>query len=168
MRLSSLADYAIVVMTAAAQAHGRCGVDSRLSAGDIGLRTGVPLPTAQKLLGRLAAAGLLESTRGTGGGFTLARPPQDISLADIIEAVEGPIAMTACVEEGPARHDCALESNCRVRPHWGAVNGAIRGALAGVTLASLTHEAPAPFVGGPTGGPSALASSHARDERIQL
>src|SRR3546814_10864591 len=68
----------------------------------------------------------------------LARPAASISLADIIEAVEGPIAMTACIEE--TRHECALEENCRVRPHWSAVNGAIRGALAGVTLDSLAGE----------------------------
>lgn len=141
MRLSSLADYAIVVMSCAARAEARGNDDMRLSATDIALETGVPLPTAQKLLGRLAAAGLLESARGTGGGFALARPAETISLADIVEAVEGPIAMTACVEEGADRHDCALESNCRVRPHWGAVNGAIRGALAGVTLNSLAREA---------------------------
>src|SRR3546814_8047145 len=83
-------------------------------------------------MGRLAGVGLLESARGTSGGFALARPAASISLADIIEAVEGPIAMTACIEE--TRHECALEENCRVRPHWSAVNGAIRGALAGVTL----------------------------------
>jgi FeS assembly SUF system regulator len=139
MRLSSLADYAIVVMSAAARAD-----DARVSATDIAVQTGVPLPTAQKLLGRLAVAGLLDSARGTAGGFALARPAEDISLADIVEAVEGPIAMTACVEEGEGRHDCALESNCRVRPHWGAVNGAIRGALAGVTLTSLSQETPPP------------------------
>lgn len=137
MRLSSLADYAIVVMSAAARAGG----DVRLSATDIAVQTGVPLPTAQKLLGRLAAAGLLESARGTGGGFALARTAETISLADIVEAVERPIAMTACVEEGADRHDCALETTCRVRPHWSAVNGAIRGALAGVSLTSLSREA---------------------------
>jgi len=139
MRLSSLADYAIVVMSAAARAD-----DARVSATDIAVQTGVPLPTAQKLLGRLAGAGLLDSARGTAGGFALARPAEKISLADIVEAVEGPIAMTACVEEGEGRHDCALESSCRVRPHWGAVNGAIRGALAGVTLTSLSQETPPP------------------------
>ncbi|CAN5474159.1 SUF system Fe-S cluster assembly regulator [soil metagenome] len=137
MRLSSLADYAIVVMSCAARATA----DARLSATDIAFQTGVPLPTAQKLLGRLAGAGLLDSSRGTAGGFALARPAEAISLADIVEAVEGPIAMTACVEEGAGRHDCALESSCRVRPHWSAVNGAIRGALAGVSLTSLSREA---------------------------
>src|SRR3546814_17337508 len=104
------------------------------SATMLAAETGVPLPTAHKLMGRLAGVVLLDSARGTGGGFALARPAASISLADIIEAVEGPIAMTACLEE--TRHECALEENCRVRPHWSAVNGAIRGALAGVTLDS--------------------------------
>ncbi|HEY9578634.1 MAG TPA: SUF system Fe-S cluster assembly regulator [Rhizorhapis sp.] len=134
MRLSSLADYAVVVMSAIARHDG----DMRFSATMLADETGVPLPTAQKLMGRLAGVGLLESARGTGGGFALARPAASISLADIIEAVEGPIAMTACIEE--TRHECALEENCRVRPHWSAVNGAIRGALAGVTLDSLAGE----------------------------
>ena len=134
MRLSSLTDYAIVMLSAAA----RTGGDSHVSAATLAEETGVPLPTAQKLMGRLASAGLLESSRGTGGGFRLARDPTLISVADIIEAVEGPIAMTSCVDEG--RHDCGLELACRVRPHWGAVNMAVKGALGGVTLASLAGE----------------------------
>ncbi len=135
MRLSSLADYAVVMMSAAAR---HCGVSGRLNATLLADETGIPLPTVQKLVSRLSSAGLIESTRGTGGGFRLARPPASISLADIIEAVEGPIAMTACVDEG--RHDCLIEENCRVKPHWNVVNGAVRGALAGVSLASLSRE----------------------------
>jgi FeS assembly SUF system regulator len=134
MRLTSLADYAVVMLTAAARRAG----EGWLSASVLADETGVPLATAQRLTGRLAAAGLLRSSRGAEGGFALARAAGEISLADIIEAVEGPIAMTACVDHG--RHDCGLEPECRVRPHWGAVNGAIKGALAGVTLASLAGE----------------------------
>jgi FeS assembly SUF system regulator len=130
MRLSNLSDYAIVMLSAAARA-GSISVSAAMLAEE----TGVPLPTAQKLMGRLAAAGLLASTRGIGGGFRLTRDPSQISLADIVEAVEGPIAMTACVEEG--RHDCGLETACKVRPHWSAVNTAVKGALGGVSLASL-------------------------------
>lgn len=133
MRLSSLADYAVVMMSAAAR---HCGGLARLNATLLAEETGVPLPTVQKLVSRLSAAGLIESSRGTGGGFRLSRPAAAISLADIVEAVEGPIALTACVESG--RHDCGLEGDCRVKPHWGAVNGAVRGALAGVSLASLS------------------------------
>jgi Rrf2 family protein len=133
MRLTSLADYAVVMMAAAAR-HGG-GV--RLSATCLSEETGVPLPTAQKLMGKLAAAGLLSSARGTGGGFLLAREAGGISLADIIEAVEGPIAMTTCVDE--KREDCALDGHCQVKPHVSAVNGAVRGALQGVSLASLAE-----------------------------
>ena len=137
MRLSHLADYAVVLMSAAAR---HCG-GVRVNAGTLAQETGVPLPTAQKLVSLLTRAGLMTSVRGTGGGIRLARPAAAISLADIIEAVEGPIALTACVDE--ARHDCALEGSCRVQPHWGAVNNAVRGALDGVSLASLS-SAPQP------------------------
>jgi len=136
MRLSNMADYAVVMMAAAA----RHGPEARLSAACLSVETGVPLPSAQKLMGRLAAAGLLGSTRGSGGGFVLARAADAISLADIVEAVEGPIALTCCVEE---KHDCALERTCQVRPHWGVVNEAVRDAFARVSLATLTN-APVP------------------------
>jgi FeS assembly SUF system regulator len=144
MRLSNLADYAVVLLAAAARRDG-----VRLSATCLAEETGVPLPTAQKLVGRLAAAGLIVSSRGSGGGFRLAREPSAISLADIVEAVEGPIAMTTCVDHG--RHECAVEQTCRVKPHWNAVNDAMRGALAGVSLASLSQlpgesRGPAPAV----------------------
>jgi FeS assembly SUF system regulator len=133
MRLTSLADYAVVMMAAAA----RHPVGARLSAALLAEETGVPLPTAQKLMGRLAAAGLLSSARGSGGGFRLAREASGISLADIVEAVEGPIAMTNCADE--ERNDCALDGHCRVKPHLVAVSGAVRGALQGVSLASLSE-----------------------------
>ena len=131
MRLTHLADYAVVMMAAAARRG-----DSRLSAADLAGDTGVPLPTAQKLMGKLAAAGLLTSVRGAGGGFMLARPVTEISLADIVEAVEGPIAMTMCSgSEEPS--ECALDAHCRVKPHMGIVSNAVRGALDAVTLQSL-------------------------------
>lgn len=134
MRLSSLADYAVVMMSAAARHSGSsCRVNATLLAEE----TGLPLPTVQKLVSRLSTAGLIESTRGTGGGFELSRPAAAISLAEIIEAVEGPIALTTCVDE--ARHDCALAGDCRVKPHWNVVNGAVRGALDGVSLLSLSQ-----------------------------
>ena len=132
MRLSSLADYAVVMLSAAAR---HCGGASRLNATLLAGETGIPLPTVQKLVSKLSAAGLIESARGTGGGFRLARPAAAITLADIIEAIEGPIALTACVDAG--RHDCAIEEECRIKPHWNPVNEAVRGALAGVTLTSL-------------------------------
>ena len=133
MRLSSMADYAVVTMSAAAR---HCG-GARVSAAQLATETGLPAPTVQKLVSRLTAAGLLRSIRGAGGGLQLARPAAAISLADIVEAVEGPIALTACVEQG--RHDCGLERCCSVRPHWPAVNEALRGALAQVPLTRLAQ-----------------------------
>lgn len=136
MRLSSLADYAVVMMTAAAR---HCG-QARLNATLLAEETGVPLPTAQKLVSRLSAAGLIESARGTGGGFRLARPAAAISLAEVIEAVEGPIALTTCVDE--ERQDCALDHHCSVKPHWAIINDTVRGALAGISLATLAATTP--------------------------
>ena len=134
MRLSSMADYAVVVMAAAAR---HCG-GVRVSAGQLASETGVPAPTVQKLVSRLSSAGLLRSSRGVGGGLQLARPAAAITLADIIEAVEGPIAMTACLEQG--RSDCTLEEACAIRPHWPGVNQALRGALAQVSLTQLSQD----------------------------
>jgi FeS assembly SUF system regulator len=137
MRLSSMADYAVVTMAAAAR---HCG-GARVSAAQLAEETGLPAPTVQKLVSRLTGAGLLRSSRGVGGGLKLARPAAAITLADIVEAVEGPIALTACIEHG--RHDCTLESACMVRPHWPIVNEALRGALARVSLTHLAEGPPA-------------------------
>jgi len=134
MRLTHLADYAVVMMTAAARREA----SARLSAAELSGETGVPLPTAQKLMGKLAAAGLLTSVRGVGGGFTLARGITDISLADIVEAVEGPIAMTMCAGSDEAS-DCALDAHCRVKPHMGIVGAKVRGALHAVSLQELAQ-----------------------------
>ena len=132
MRLTHLADYAVVIMTAAARREA----GARLSASELAQETGVPLPTTQKLMGRLAAEGLLTSARGMSGGFALARPAAKITLADIVEAVEGPIAMTVCAE---GRTDCALDAHCHVKPHMGVVGDAIRGALGAVSLTELAQ-----------------------------
>ena len=139
MRLSSMADYAVVTMCAASRhcGAGKAGLagPARISAGDLAQETGLPLPTVQKLVSQLVRGGLLHSARGAGGGLRLARPAAAISLADIVEAVEGPIALTLCVEG--SRQDCALEASCAVRPHWSVVNEALRGALAEVPLTRL-------------------------------
>ena len=133
MRLSHLADYAVVLMTAAA----RRGTGARLSATELASETGVPLPTTQKLMGQLAGCGLLSSARGAAGGFALTRPADEISLADIVEAVEGPIALTMCSDSN--NHECILDAHCRVKPHMGVVGRAVRGALGAVTLTELAQ-----------------------------
>ncbi|HMT45168.1 MAG TPA: Rrf2 family transcriptional regulator, partial [Chakrabartia sp.] len=120
MRLSSLADYAVVIMSAASR---HCG-GARTSASELSDETGIPLPTVQKLVSKLSHAGLLRSTRGAAGGLKLARPAAAISLADIVEAVEGPIAMTSCIKDGDC--GCVIEPDCSVKPHWPVVNAAVR------------------------------------------
>lgn len=159
MRLTHLADYAVVILTAAAASAG----DERLSASALAEQTGLPLPTAQKVLGKLTAAGLLTATRGIGGGVAFARPPRDISLADIIEAVEGPIAMTQCSGSEEAS-DCALDSHCRLKPHMHVVSRTVRDALAAVSLTDLTsHVTP----GGTRGPASSFAASGGTPDRAR-
>jgi FeS assembly SUF system regulator len=131
MRLSNMADYAVVVMGAAAR---HCG-GVRTSATELSTETGIALPTVQKLVSILTKAHLLRSVRGAGGGIQLSRPAAAITLADIIEAVEGPIAMTNCINAETCH--CVIEPDCNVKPHWLMVNQAVRGALADVKLTSL-------------------------------
>jgi FeS assembly SUF system regulator len=133
MRLTHLADYAVVLMTAAARREP-C---ARLSATELSEETGVPLPTAQKLMQQLAAGGLLVGQRGAGGGYALARPVDEITLADIVEAVEGPITMTMCADG--VNHGCMLDAHCRVKPHMGIVGDRVRGALDAVSLQELAR-----------------------------
>ena len=132
LRLSNLADYGVVVMTAAA----RAAAEGRLtSAAQVAQLTGIPAPTVAKLMGQLGRSGLLTSQRGVAGGFSLARPAPQISLADIVEAIDGPIALTHCGQ--PGAQCCDLSASCAVRPHWAPVNRAVKSALEGVSLAEL-------------------------------
>ncbi len=130
IRLTNLADYAVVVMTAAAREPA-----ARLSAARVAEVTAIPAPTVAKLMGTLARGGLLTASRGVAGGFCLARPADEISVAAIVAAVDGPIALTNCLSGDS--HDCAIEGHCGVRGHWAPINRAVRGALAAVTLADL-------------------------------
>jgi FeS assembly SUF system regulator len=136
IRLTNLADYAVVVMTAAARSP-----ELRLSAARVAELTTIPAPTVAKLMGTLARADLLTASRGVAGGFSLARPAAEISIAAIVEAVDGPIALTNC--QSLDKHECAIEGHCSVRGHWAPINQAVRAALAAVTLADLLRPAPA-------------------------
>jgi FeS assembly SUF system regulator len=136
IRLTNLADYAVVVMTAAARSP-----ELRLSAARVAELTTIPAPTVAKLMGTLARADLLTASRGVAGGFSLARPAVEISIAAIVEAVDGPIALTNC--QSLDKHECAIEGHCSVRGHWAPINQAVRAALAAVTLADLLRPAPA-------------------------
>lgn len=129
-RLNRLTDYAVVVMSQMALRSG----ETR-SAQQISEDTGVPLPTVAKLLNLLGRAKLVTSQRGASGGYTLSGGPEAITVAQIIQAMEGPIALTACVDG--ATDCCGSEAFCPMRGNWNRVNDAIRGALSSVTLAEM-------------------------------
>lgn len=134
-RLNRLTDYAVVVMSQMALRG-----ETR-SAQQISDDTGVPLPTVAKLLNLLGRAKLVASQRGAAGGYTLSAEPEEISVAQIIQALEGPIALTACVDG--ATDTCDAESFCPMRGNWNKVNGAIREALTSVSLADMMAFPPA-------------------------
>ena len=129
LKLSKLADYATVLMTAIAADPDRVHNGQELAA-----RTHVPAPTVAKLLKTLARGGLLESLRGAHGGYKLARSPEKLSVAEIIRALEGPIAVTECSHQ---QGGCSIESHCATRANWRLINTAIRQALEAVTLAQM-------------------------------
>lgn len=129
LTLSKLTDYAIVLMSRLA-AYGQCTATARVLAQE----TRIPGPTVIKLLKILAAHGALQSIQGRNGGYRLSRPASGISLAEIIEAVEGQIALTECNREVS---DCRIEDSCGVRAHWLVINGALRQALTDISLADL-------------------------------
>jgi FeS assembly SUF system regulator len=129
LRLSKLTDYAVVVMV-------------RLSAGDtvqtsrgIAVATGVPEPTVAKVLKTLASGGLVTSMRGAHGGYLLARPLQAVPIAEVIRVIDGPIALTACVDGTSGL--CDAEDLCPLRGRWEKVNDAIHQALSSITLADM-------------------------------
>ncbi len=129
LRLSNLADYAVVAMVRLAEDA------TRTSAARLAGETGIPAPTVAKLTVLLTRAGILESTRGAAGGVALASAPDQIRLSDIIEAVDGPIGLTQCLHEGAG--DCAIHSTCSVKPHWQTINRTVRNALSDVRLSDL-------------------------------
>ena len=130
IRLTRLADYAVKLMSHLAERPSDVH-----NASEVAASTGLPAPTAAKILGLMTRADLLVSHRGHNGGFSLARPPAAITVADIVVIVDGPVALTECIEAGPG--ECNLESLCQVRGYWQKINEAVKRALGEVTLADL-------------------------------
>lgn len=130
IRISRMADYGVVVMSHIARQPERLH-----TAAGIAARSQLPLPTVSKLLKQLVHTGVLESHRGAKGGYALHRAPDEISVAEIIGAVDGPIMLADCLD-GP-EGVCDLESFCPVRSPWRKVSSAIREALEGVSLADM-------------------------------
>lgn len=134
LRVTKLTDYATVVLTVLAARPGEV-----LSAPDLAEQAGLEAPTVAKVLKPLAAAGLVAGFRGANGGYRLARAASDINLVEIVEAMEGPLAMTECsVHDG----QCGIEASCGVRANWRRINDVVADALRGVTLAQMLAPAP--------------------------
>jgi FeS assembly SUF system regulator len=135
IRLSRLADYGLVLM-------GRMALQPTTVHTAMGLAddTQLPIPTVAKLLGRLTQGNLLISHRGAKGGYQLARSPVEITVADIVVAVDGPIALTLCLEHGA--RPCDVEQICPTRRGWNRLNDAVKRALTEVSLAELSQPLP--------------------------
>lgn len=131
LRISKMTDYAIMVMV---ELHASSG--EVLSAHALAEQSHLELPTVSKVLKLLVKTGLVDSYRGASGGYSLERDAQDVSVAEIIAAIEGPIAMTECsVEEGL----CAQEALCSLRGNWQRISIAVAKAMEGVSLAEMAQ-----------------------------
>ena len=133
IRLGKLTDYGLVLMTYIASSHDQ----SLHTARDLAVESRLALPTVSKLLKELLQSGVLVSHRGIKGGYTLARDPREISVAEIIAALEGPIALTECSTDVSGL--CDLEQCCPIKNNQRIISQAVRGALDSVTLSDLIH-----------------------------
>lgn len=151
LRVTKLTDYATVVLTVLAARPSDV-----LSASELAERAGLEVPTVSKLLKPLAQAGLVEGFRGARGGYRLARPASAISLVEIVEAMEGPLAMTECsLDHG----ECGISGHCGVRGNWRRINDVVHAALRDVSLAQMLGDGPVP-------APSPQSSGRRIDARL--
>lgn len=132
LRITKVTDYGVVIMTHFAQRPH----EAVLTAKDIAHETHVPLPMVSKILKILTKNGLLASHRGVKGGYALPRPAKDINLAEIVFALDGPIAMTECSDDDHAG-DCRIEESCRVRVNWQRITTEVKNALSKINLAEM-------------------------------
>ncbi len=150
MKLSKLTDYAVVLLSFLAT-----GDRGPQSVSALAESTGIPAPTVAKLMKLLGKGELVISTRGTAGGYELKREARAISVAEVITAIEGPIALTACVEDSDEL--CAVESLCGVAGNWDRVNAAVRAALNSVSLIDMAPDWQTMFPNTRTGGTTEAA-----------
>lgn len=129
IRITKQTDYGIVLLT-----HMAAHAERQFNAPDLAAEAHLPLPMASKILKLLTREGLLVSHRGVKGGYGLARSPEAISMAEIVSALEGPIAITECMVDGG---DCSYEPLCKVRSNWQRINEAVLGALSEINLAEM-------------------------------
>ncbi|MBE7637697.1 SUF system Fe-S cluster assembly regulator [Sneathiella sp. P13V-1] len=146
-KISKMTDYGVVIMSEMARIPGRT-----MTAPDLSLHTGLTVPTAAKILRLLAKGDLLTSIRGAHGGYRLERDPGEIVIAEVIRVLEGPVAVTSCVDD--SHEDCSVETCCPMKGGWEKINRAINLALEEVTLADMLQSVPA------TGTPSPIVAGN--------
>lgn len=132
LRLPKLTDYAVVILATLATAGNPV-----LTAAAIARQSGLALPTVAKILKKLAKSGIASALRGAKGGYQLTRSATAITMADIVAAMDGPIALTDCVDGQSGQ--CGVEHSCVLRGHWNHINRTIRGALESVSLADMAR-----------------------------
>jgi FeS assembly SUF system regulator len=155
IRITREADYGILLMTGLAQSEGQ-----PRSAAALAQQRRLPLPMVSKILKALTRTGLLNSQRGAQGGYSLARPAVEISAADIISALEGPLAITECSADD-AHEGCARQEHCDVSGHWPRINQAIHTALQSISLAEMSRpDPPRPVRFHPTQRAAAISAAH--------
>ena len=139
IKLNRMTDYGVMILV-----HVCRSVDNISTAPSLSLTTGLPLPTVSKILKKLAKKQLIKSHRGVNGGYSQRRPLSQISVAEMIEALDGPVVLTACAEG--AEDSCNVESLCPVRGGWNRVNRAIRNTLEDISLEELCMPAKLPEI----------------------
>ena len=136
IRVRKMTDYGIVILAHFARNDLACLHSAR----SVAEETRVSLPTVSKLLKQLSRAGLLTSKRGTAGGYQLAVEPDQVTVAQIVEVLEGPIGITECSEPGGGT--CEESGHCLLSMHWPHINLAVRAALAAITLSDISQPLP--------------------------
>jgi FeS assembly SUF system regulator len=131
IRITKQTDYGIVLLT-----HLAAAPERHVNAPELAGETHLPLPMVSKILKLLVREGLLASHRGVKGGYSLSRPPEEISMAEVVSALEGPIAITECIDD---QSGCSHAPVCPVRGRWHRINTALREALGGISLAEMVE-----------------------------
>ena len=132
IRISKLTDYGVLIMSHMTQTPAAV-----MSASDLAASLHLPLPTVSKVLKSLSQAGLLSSRRGIAGGYLLNKAPEQISLMEIITALDGPISLTEC---SGSMSDCAIEAECGLRNHWIGINRLVYDLFAQIDLAKFNQD----------------------------
>lgn len=130
LRMTKQADYGMVLLS-----HMAHEPERRYAAPELAEETQLPQPTVSKILKLLSRADVLDSHRGVKGGYSLAIEPGELTVARMITVLDGPIAITECVEDTPGQ--CSQEANCQIRDNWQRINDAVRGSLDSISLADL-------------------------------